>query len=676
MSKSNSCQIKERYVKIDFLKIKAASPLKHSHPGFDSYVASMEKLIRETIPESVIAIHEASYFIPVDISFQKLENALPLINLTEAKDAPCTLSLTVLVREEHAHGMGRFLCDMISQKLLPGKTAMPITFLRSLSFKFIVRPQKRYYVIELFIEIESLKDLVTIKKNFPSFEEEARLTILGVEKARQIVLSKGHTMQEKATILFENLTSLIKNPYEYSMGSIFSDVQKLILKATHDHNPNKIPDHILPYLDAKPQVFDHIIFKEMEKISVLFHDDFATKRPLNYLSKILSYLYLFRKIATYSTKARPSERHLSLKILKTTVSKSPIVALLISVNLDPLSEMLEVADIIKAISKFVPNLELVPGSNVIDEQGKEGIRLLYFEMKKNHDLPFKSKEIKLLKKRLQKEIKKAIHSKTSTTLSTNEKEVRSIISLNKELSTINDPPQAIIQFHGEKEGFFHFSAIVARVQKPHSEELILTSTPPISIRKQERKISGILDHRFLKETYIYQMTVRKEGKNIKEARSLIFAFLKKYLHNLRDFNGGMITRTYENLSRLKELLNAKTHDELIESYFYSITPSYQQGLIPPEILQKHFEISLKALDQDFLLEKTHIFKTAAENQILFSIVSTNEKEIKQLQKEPSLASDGIASISMKIFDLNLLGYIIPYSEIDAIETVDGLTTFV
>ena len=108
-------------MKIDFFKIKAASPLKHSHPGFDSFVLSMEKLVRETIPESVIEMHETSHFIPVDSSFERLHQALPILNLSEEEDAPCTLSLTVLTREENTHGIGLFLCDMISQKLLPGK---------------------------------------------------------------------------------------------------------------------------------------------------------------------------------------------------------------------------------------------------------------------------------------------------------------------------------------------------------------------------------------------------------------------------------------------------------------------------------------------------------------------------------------------------------------------------
>lgn len=68
----------------------------------------MEKLVRETIPESVIAIHETSHFIPVDSSFERLNEALPLLTLSEEADAPCTLSLTVLTREENTHGVGLF----------------------------------------------------------------------------------------------------------------------------------------------------------------------------------------------------------------------------------------------------------------------------------------------------------------------------------------------------------------------------------------------------------------------------------------------------------------------------------------------------------------------------------------------------------------------------------------
>ena len=659
-------------MKIDFFKIKAAAPLKHSHPGFDTFVVSMEKLVRETIPESVIAIHETSHFIPVDSSFERLNEALPILALSEEVDAPCTLSLTVLTREENTHGIGLFLCDMIAQKLFPEKK-MPISFLRSLSFKFIVKPKQRYYIIEIFIEVESLKELYAIKKNFSHFEEEIRLSILGVEKARKLVLAKGLSVEEKRMVLCENLESLIRRPIN---KALFSDVQNLLLKALHEHDPDKIPDHILPYIDTKPETFDHFIFKEMEKFSILFHEEFTAHRLLPHLTKTISYLYLFRKILAYTTHTKPNERHLSLKLLSTTLQNVPTLALLIGVNFIDPHEVLEVQDILATVSSLVPTVELVPSSNVIDEEECEGIRLLYLEFQKRGGKPFTGEDLRLLKRRLPKEIKSGIQVPKVLPSFVDEEKMRSILSLSKELSSVHDPSEVIIQYHDATETHYHFSVILARVRKNNEAELKLTSCPPITIRKQERKVAGILGKRYIKEIYLYEMKILKESRDIAKARADIFSFIRSHVYNLHDYTGGMVNRKYENLRAFKELLDDPLHDSLIENYFYSISPPYLQSLTSPQVLKDHFELFLVALDKDFLVEQTHIVKKDTESHTLIAIASVNEQEIDQIRERIPLGKNAIALTSLKVFDLHLLGLILPKSETYTAEILDDLALFV
>jgi len=659
-------------MKIDFFKIKAAAPVKHSHPGFDMFVVSMEKLVRETIPESVIAIHETSHFIPVDSSFERLNESLPILTLSEEADAPCTLSLTVLTREENTHGVGLFLCDMIAQKLFPEKK-MPISFARSLSFKFIVKPKQRYYIIEIFIEVDNLKELYAIKKNFFRFDEEIRLSILGVEKARKLVLAKGLTVEEKRMVLSENLESLIRKPIN---KALFSDVQNLLLKALYEHNPDKIPEHILPYIDTKPETFDHFIFKEMERLSILFHEEFAALRSLSHLTKTISYLYLFRKILAYTTHTKPNERHLSLKLLTTTLQNVPTLALLIGVNFIDPHEVLEVQDILLAVSSLVPAVKLVPGSNVIDEEEIEGIRLLYLEFQKKKGESFTVEDLKILKKRLPKEIKSGIQVPKPLPSSVDEEKMRSILSLSKELSSVHDPSEVIIQYHDATETHYHFSVILARVRKSNEDTLKLISYPPITIRKQERKVAGILDKRYVKEIYLYEMKILKKSRDIAKARADLFSFIRSHVYNLHDYSGGMVNRKYENLRAFKDLLEDPLHDSLIENYFYSISPPYLQSLTSPEVLKQHFELFLTALDKDFLVEQTHIMKKDIDTHTLVAIASTNESEIDRIRERVPLGENDIALMSLKVFDLHLLGLILPKSEARIAEILDDLALFV
>ncbi len=649
-------------MKIDFFKIKASSPQRKSHPGFDFYVKSMEALVKETIPESVVEIHETSHFIPIDSSFEKLNQALPIVQISEEDEAPSILSLKVLVREEHTHGVGLFLCRMIDEKLLPGKK-MAVTYLRSLSFKFIVKPKQPYYIIEFFINVESSADLQMIKKNFPRFEEEVRLTTLGVEHARKLVLAKGHSLEEKRMILLENFTSLVKSTSDFDRKSLFEDVQRLFLKGIHEESPDKIPDHLLPFIDAKPKKFDHHIFNEVENLSILFHEDFSRKRSLSHLSKIISYLYLFRKIITYSIHIKPDKRHVSFKLIQLKVEGVPTLAVLLGVNLVRPCESLEEEDLLQAIQKTIPSVRLLPGSNVINEQGKKRVSTLYLEIQKEDHTPFKGDNLKLLKKRVPKEIQQSIQRAKKEVQShlSDDETTRNILILTKEIKSIHDAAKIIIQYHNQTPSHIQFSVILAQLHEPDALPLSFASSPPITIRKSERKVVGILKKRYIKEVYLYDVIIQKGERDLRSARRQTFAYFKSHLHKLHDFNGGMVSRKYENLATFKALLENPPSDFLVENYFYSITPPFMQTLTPPKVLKDHFNLFLKALDHDFQSGEPLFLEKRTDNYALFVICAPDGAAIEQIKANGGHFSEDLISTYLKVFDLHLLGFILPKS---------------
>jgi len=313
---------------------------------------------------------------------------------------------------------------------------------------------------------------------------------------------------------------------------------------------------------------------------------------------------------------------------------------------------------------------------VIDDEEIEGIRLLYLEFQKKEGNLFTGEDLRLLKKRLPKEIKSGIQVPKALPSSVDEEKMRSILSLSKELSSVHDPAEVIIQYHDATETHYHFSVILARVRKSNEEELKLTSCPPITIRKQERKVAGILGKRYIKEVYLYEIKILKKARTIAKARADIFSFIRSRVYSLHDYSGGMVNRKYENLRAFKELLEDPLHDSLIENYFYSISPPYLQSLTSPEVLKQHFDLFLVALDQDFLVEQTHIMKKDTETHIFIAIASANESEIDQIRERIPLGKNAVALMSLKVFDLHLLGLILPKSETCAAEILDDLALLV
>ncbi|MGE0198375.1 MAG: hypothetical protein AB7N99_04185 [Simkaniaceae bacterium] len=657
-------------MKIDLLKIKSSFPPPQGNKqGFDSYVASIEHLVKDIVPESIFEVQEASHFIPTEASFQKLHDVLPIVKISSADEAPCSLSIALLCLGDHSHGVGRYFCDRVARFLIPGKH-LPITVMRSLNFKFLIQPDRRYFITELYFEAETARDLHIIQENYPKVAEEIRLTTLGVEHARKVVLTKGLSMEEKGMILLENLTSLIKRPHKELHHTIFEETHHVLLKALQEKDPHKIPDHLLPLLEEKPQEFDSTIFNEIQNYLMIFDPSFAKRRPLLHLNKLLSYLYLFRKIITHTIFTRPQERHTSFKLLKTELKREnsvvPTLAFLIGINLMDDREILEEHHVFKAIQEELPHIVLVEESLITKKQGKERVRILYLEIQNDDKSPFTADAVKCLKKKIPKKIKECIQRTPAPLPShySDEETMRNILTLSKELKNPNDPPQVIIQFHNQWEKDLLFSVIITRIQKSDAPHLTLPNTAQIQVGKSERKVCGILNKRHLKEAYVFDIHVKGSAK-IAEGRQKLIQYLKNTLHELNDFNGGMISKQYETLAAFKNLLADPVHDPLIENYFYSLSPSYMQSLIPPEVLKEHFSLLLNALDHDFLYDEGFIVSRTQEDYALLMVCSTDPSLIDRL-KELSYTfvpnPSELLTTYLKVFDLHALGFLLSPKE--------------
>jgi hypothetical protein len=199
------------------------------------------------------------------------------------------------------------------------------------------------------------------------------------------------------------------------------------------------------------------------------------------------------------------------------------------------------------------------------------------------------------------------------------------------------------------------------LQEPEALPLSLSSSPPITLRKMERKVVGILKKRYIKEVYLFDILIQKEERDLKGARDKIFAFFKSHLHRLHDFNGGMVTRKYENLALFKSLIDNPPSDTLVENYFYSITPSFMQTLSSAEVLKEHFQLTLKGLDHDFIADEPLFLFEEKNDQALIACCSTDEHFIHETKKRASSFSEGVVSTYLKVFDLHILGYMIPKS---------------
>lgn len=655
--------------------------------SFFHYFAALQLLIKRLVPESVL---EKAKFIEsfqekktIEEFYDALEEEIPIITWSKATlEPPCIISVAVLCSSEYTHGVGRFVSDTCSRWLIPGKQ-LPLVNVVSSAFRFKLLPGRGYFLHELFIRIDNTKDLSLIKANLPALSKEIKLNILAVQHARNVIALKPLTIDQKKIIIQENIASLLDRPSKEFDHNIFDQMHHFLIKVSAEEKVTQIKEQIAPLLEFRPQVFERDIYNELQYFILQFKDQFTVTRDIKHLTRIISYKYLFHKSLSNYVLSHPHQRHLSIKILKTTiqdeVSSIPILGVLVGINLLRENEIFEERHVLKAIQSCIPGVSKVKDSSIIDRRGANKIRTIYLEIeKKNHD-SFSPQELQELRKQLPIEIKGRIESVINPIfMPRNEEEVmRNILILSNQLKYVHDIPQVIITFHKQTQTKISFTVILLRLLKPEDEPLhkyFARTKSGIKFSDHDVKIVGSLRKRYPKEANVFEMHLEKSAflrkdysLDLYEARRSVFAELTKMLGDVRDYNGGMISKQNEVLTELKKLLlQINIHqDFLLENYFYSLNPAYMQSLLSPAILKKQFLTLLEALEHDYN-KNLFFLKTQVVDDyfllVLGAINPTFKDFLSQKVEGMNLESTSLTSSFINAYDISCLSYLLRFND--------------
>ena len=612
--------------------------------------------------------------------YKKIEHLLPVIHYTFTQDSS-HLIVTAICQGEFGHGTGRFISDICSRWLVPGKQ-LPIVMSHSSSFTFQEYDQTKFFITELVFDINSEEDPSNIICHIEKLIQEIRLSVLAVEHTRKIVSMKSLTLKQKRIVLEENLASLLRRP-EKNNRTLFDHAHHLVLKATGEEKIEELYKELIPLLTLTPQTFDRDLFEEIHPFLSLFGDAFKALRESKHLIRILAYQHLFKKILKHTLSNNPSHQQVSLKLLRSSLGyeqlKQPILGLLVGINLMNDHELLEEKHFFRAIQSVIPYAIKIPHSYLTDRRSDLRMRLIYLEIKKQGRVPFTPAEIAELRRRLPAEIKNCIETVTQPLfMQPNEGEVmRNILILSKELAAIDDIPQAVINFYKQSEYHLSFTVILLRVVKAQGKSLksLIESSPFASeISDFSTKIVGTLKRKYLKEANIFEIRLNKKpflrqdaSIDLSKGRQCVISTLTHLLGEVNDFNGGMTSKQQEVLLEFKGLLKGKSQqsDFLIENFFYSLTPVYMQSLLAPPLLKTFFLMLLDALEHNFTIDPffsktqivghTFMMMLGSPHADLIEMIHTNIAQHKTLLHD-------VTCSKISIYDMNTLGYLMNFED--------------
>lgn len=565
-----------------------------------------------------------------------LQKVIPLITWSNSGNFR-TLSFFAL--SKYRSNSFKFFYEMISRWLTPGRR-LNVVLIYATDFCLTHLSEEVYTICEVMINVADQAEIEEIKRNFPIIETEISLGIHSEFYAQRIMESKGLSTGDKTALIHGFIAYLVR----------------------------RFPKH-----------YDADAFAEMQHVLVTCRDEFKEVRQARHLSRIISIQYLFRKNLRDVLKKNSHRRYLHLKIFRALI-KTPdgppkrVLSILVGVNFIKDQENFGENNLIKAIQHFIPSAQTVENSFIMHKIGTENICLAYIEVEKKDGSQFTPLEIRKLRRELPGNLKNRIEHRPHTIfMPRNEEEImRNILALTNQIKYVRDIPQVFITFDEQAYAHLFFTVILARLLKPDScsiAELFKKSNSIAEYLHDRTKIMGFVRKKYAKEATVFRLKLHKDSFlradhsiDLYKARQTVVAELLKIVGEIRDYNGGMISKQHELLSTIRELLSdVKDYDELLlENFFYSLAPVVVRALLDPQAFKTLFLMLIEGL-KEYKTEERYYLKISDKNYHSFALVILEDLALKDLLhrliQELQISSTELACASIKTQGYSCLGYI-------------------
>lgn len=379
---------------------------------------------------------------------------------------------------------------------------------------------------------------------------------------------------------------------------------------------------------------DESIFSDLYLMYLLASKKFLDHRSPAHLFRLVLSVHLMQKKLQHSATFFPNLRHLDIRWIPTALlfpfSSKPVLGCLIGFNVMDRYELFDEENILLALQKYLPELRLVKESSYTHTSQHKNIKIFYLEIEKKNGDYFSLLEKKLLKNSLEDKVKNSIQTLSpSIYMGHNEEETyKNILVLSQEIHSPQDIPQAYIALHQQTKKEIIFRVTLVHITPFHRFSLKERFFDCQFVSQRNLTVKHLENHPI--EAHIFCLHFPREASFLRSdgsldfyhARQKVVSLLKAAIGDFRDYNGGILLKQQELLQSFKEHFPelAKKDPELLESFFYALTPLEQQVCLQPETLATLFNFYLENRKQKLAKGFTYTLKIHPDNDKTYILV--------------------------------------------------------
>ncbi|MDP1836458.1 MAG: peptide ABC transporter substrate-binding protein [Chlamydiales bacterium] len=363
---------------------------------------------------------------------------------------------------------------------------------------------------------------------------------------------------------------------------------------------------------------DDLIFNGLTLLYSLATKKFLDHRNASHLERLILSIHFMQKTLQRSFAASPHVRHLEIKWIPTQLtfpfSSKSVLGCLIGFNLTDRYELFDEENILLVLQKNHSEFKIVKESSYCHVLPNKNLKIIYFEIEKKDSCFFSLDERNSLESNLDKQIRGSFQKLAPTVfMRRNEEEVyKTILTLSREIYSIDDIPQAWISFEHQSQEEIVFLVVLVNASAPgrtplHQQfslcqECLFVSERTITVRHlKEHSIEAHIFRLHLPRDLSF---VRSDGSlDFYTSRQKAASLIRTAIGDFRDYNGGSLIKQHELLDDFKKRfpLVSRYDSELMETFFYALTPLEKQALLKCDTLctlfQHFLDIRSKKLEK-------------------------------------------------------------------------------
>lgn len=413
-----------------------------------------------------------------------------------------------------------------------------------------------------------------------------------------------------------------------------------------------VRENLSKWLRRFPLSFDNSLYHDLTLFYLLATKEFLDHRSPTHLFKLLLSLHIMQKKLLRFSAFSPQTRHIEIRWIPTQLlfpfSQKSVLGCLIGFNLKDRYELFDEENVVLALQKHLPQLQLVKESSYCHTTQHKNFKTFYFEIEKKDGSSFSLLEQGILKSNLEDKVKKSIQFLRPTIFMdlNDEENYKNILILSHEIQSLYDLPQASIHLDQQsgKEIIFritlvHISPFHPFFLKERFFDCKFVSQRVLTVRSIEHH--PIEAHIFRLHLTRDPSLLRSDGAlNFYLARQKVVSLMKKAIGEFRDYNGEIFFTLQKLFNRFKEnfVEVAQQDAELLETFFYNIVPLEKQIVLSLENLSRLFNFFLENRKLKFSKNSLYTFKIYSEEQQIFLVIQAEDFSItavifKMLQEQ-------------------------------------------